>query len=246
MRGQNEENTCNFKNSWSSSVLKLVYDFSISLLYPDNIQALGILAKQPLISKIHYVYDYIRYSGTVMARMAPLFIGTLVNFSQLSAKTFSTEFHIQTNCHLIRSNFLHYADQALSACLNQPCVLSVVALRWCQKKCCPLFLFLLHPSSVLSMSLRDNLTCIVSLSPIYLTSPSSDPSRRDSDTTPLPCKSFQRTNPKFWPVRRTVCVLGDGNAAEWHCVTLRRCFLRSQLAPLHSLIQTLWSTWHFD
>lgn len=59
---------------------------------------------------MRYIYGYIRSSGTVVARMAQIFIAILVNFSQVSAKHFSTKFHIQINCHLIRSNFLHYVD----------------------------------------------------------------------------------------------------------------------------------------
>lgn len=43
MRGQKEENTRNVKNFWRSSVLKLVYDFSIILLYPDNISIGNII-----------------------------------------------------------------------------------------------------------------------------------------------------------------------------------------------------------
>lgn len=43
MRGQKEENTRNVKNFWSSSVLKLVYNFSIILLYPDNISIGNII-----------------------------------------------------------------------------------------------------------------------------------------------------------------------------------------------------------
>lgn len=56
------------------------------------------------------MYGYITSSGTVVARMAQIFIAILVNFSQVSAKHFSTKFHIQIKCHLIRSNFLHYVD----------------------------------------------------------------------------------------------------------------------------------------
>ena len=78
------------------------------------------------------------------------------------------------------------------------------------------------------MSLRDNLTCTVPLSPIYLTSPSPDPSLRDFDTTPLPCKSFQRTNPK-WIL---TCQKNSLCAARWERCTVTLCCPPALFSPV--------------